>query len=64
MSFGMGADFDEPKSKDPTSAPSESVPGNVEPQKQKKRRNPRDPGPLARAIASSKRAYQGKKKYG
>lgn len=64
MSFGMGANFNEPKSNDPTSAPPETDPKAVQVASPKKKKGFRDPGPLARAIAQSKRAKQGNHKYG
>lgn len=75
MAFGMGAKFNEPSSDDTTSAPPEPVPSpsavSVSPGDNpiaallgKKKRNPRSPAPLARAISQSKRGYQPKRKFG
>lgn len=68
MSFGMGANFNEPPTDDPTSAPPETVPSNpVQALKKKKKpfgNNIRNPGALAGAIARAKRARPSGMKYG
>jgi len=64
VSFGMGSSFNEPRNNDTTSAPPEVDPGNVQPSVPGKKKKTRDPGPLARAIAMSKRAKQSTYKNG
>lgn len=67
--FGLSANFNEPSSKDPTSAPSEQVPQSPVSQalaKKKKGFGPgvKNSGALAGAIARAKRARPNALKYG
>ena len=69
MAFGLADSFNEPKTNDPTSAPSENVPSTVsqvlgQQRKKKKGFGVKATGPLASAISQSKRARQSSHKYG
>jgi len=71
MAFGMGSSFQEPQSPDQTSAPPETVPGQVSPVSQgiaallaKAKKKQRSPAALKAAIASAKRARQSGRKMG
>ncbi len=75
MAFGMAATFNEPATDDPTSgqpgvgsSPTSvgvsALPNPIATLLGRKKKNPRSPAPLARAIAQSKRGYQSKRKFG